>query len=185
MGWQEYIEAFRKSGGFIFGICGGYQMLGTSIADPCGVEGPPGLRSALGILPVETIFEIEKELCNSCGTIAGTSIVVKGYEIHMGRTLPAGSAAAFIEVSERNRKPVSALDGAQSEDGRVIGTYFHGFFDEPEAREWFLRRIDSGREVNSPNRAAEDVYERLANHVASSIDLGRLFEIAGMEPRDR
>ena len=182
MGWRKEIEAFRARGGVIVGLCGGYQMLGASIADPHGVEGAPGASAGLAMLPVETVLEREKALCNSLGTLAGTSCIVSGYEIHMGRTMLAEGASPLVEVTERNGVTSDDFDGAKSADGRVMGTYFHGFFDRPELRAWFLRQLDSGYEPASASSKA-DPFELLAAHFAENLDLDALFAIAGIENR--
>lgn len=178
MGWREHIDAFRASGGLILGICGGYQMLGESIADPHGVEGAPGSSAALGMLPVETVLERDKALCNSTGTICGSDVSVRGYEIHMGRSHACnGELLPLIEVSHRNQRPEPGPDGAVSPDGRVMGTYFHGLFDEHGAREWFLHLLDPDRRTSGDATSARDPYELLASHFADNLDLDALFEI--------
>ena len=183
MGWREHIEAFRKQGGVILGICGGYQMLGESIADPHGVEGTPGTSPALSLLPVETVLGREKELCNSSGTLAGTDIVVRGYEIHMGRTTSASETASLVAVSERNRRAAAESDGAVSADARVMGTYFHGFFDEPEVTAWFLHRLDSDYRPVEKATDGIDVFDLLAAHFEANLDVEKLFRIIGDEGR--
>ncbi|NTV66749.1 MAG: cobyric acid synthase [Chlorobaculum sp.] len=178
MGWRKEIEAFRARGGVIVGLCGGYQMLGERIADPHGVEGAPGASAALAMLPVETVLEREKALSNSVGKLAGSSCLVSGYEIHMGRTSLAGGASPLVEVTERNGVASGDFDGVRSADGRVMGTYFHGFFDEPGVRRWFLRLLDS--EYVPAAASAADPFELLAAHFAENLDLKKLFEIAGI-----
>jgi len=179
MGWRDEIEKFRKRGGIIVGLCGGYQMLGASIADPYGVEGAPGASAGLAMLPVETVLEREKALCNSVGKIAGTPFFVSGYEIHMGRTALEPGASPLLEVTERNGVATDDFDGAKSADGQVTGTYFHGFFDRPEVRTWFLRLLDGGYE--SPRGASvADPFELLAKHFSENLDLEKLFAIAGL-----
>ncbi|NTU58283.1 MAG: cobyric acid synthase [Chlorobiaceae bacterium] len=183
MGWREHIEAFRANGGVIIGLCGGYQMLGESIADPHGVEGAPGTSRALGMLPAETVLEREKELSNTCGMIFGTPLRVRGYEIHMGRTDVVPGTQGMVEVTERNGTPSDGLDGARSDDGRVMGTYFHGFFDEPGVRAWFLRQLDSSYRLPAGETGGgADVFDRLASHFRESLDLEALFRIAGIQP---
>jgi len=179
MGWRDEIEKFRKRGGVIVGLCGGYQMLGASIADPHGVEGAPGESTGLGLLPVTTVLEREKVLCNSVGTLAGSACAVGGYEIHMGRTEVEPGASPLIKVTERNGKADAGFDGALSADGRVMGTYFHGFFDRLDVRTWFLRMLDSGYE--SPvGVSTADPFELLAKHFSENLDLEKLFAIAGL-----
>ncbi len=185
-GWGAHIEAFRKNGGVIFGICGGYQLLGTVIDDPHGVEGEPGKSRALGLLPVETVLACDKQLSTGRASIPGTDAVVRGYEIHMGRTVLAPGLQAFLSVSERNGVPADGVDGARSSDGKVMGTYFHGFFDEPEAKSWFLGRLDDTfRFRTAEPTGGQDVFDRLAAHVEANIDLELLFTIAGIEHRGR
>ena len=180
MGWREHIEAFRDAGGVILGICGGYQMLGGSIEDPHGVEGSPGRSLGLGMLPVSTVLEREKTLCNSTGSIEGVGVLVTGYEIHMGRTTADTEAAPLIVVGERNGVRTEGFDGVVSADGRIFGTYFHGFFDEPGVRNWFIRMLGgncpaSGEAISGTS----DVFDRLAAHFEANLDLERLFGIAG------
>ncbi len=182
MGWRQHIEAFRAKGGLIMGLCGGYQMLGESIADLYGVEGPSGTSIALGMLPVVTELEREKVLSTTSGVILGTTLRVCGYEIHMGRTNVVPGTEGMVEVTERNGESSDGLDGARSDDGRVMGTYFHGFFDEPGVRNWFLRQLDSGYQAPAGNnRSGKDVFDRLAAHFEESLDLEALFRIAGIE----
>ena len=182
MGWRKHIEAFRQGGGTIIGLCGGYQMLGLSIDDPYGVEGAPGRSRALGMLPVETVLEREKVLCNCRGRIAGTEIEACGYEIHMGRSRVAEEPLDhLVEVTGRNGGAAEGIDGAWSSDGRVMGTYLHGFFDRPEVRKWFLSRIDNRYCPSASCGGADDPFERLAAHFAENLDLGSLFRIAGVE----
>ncbi|HHE32467.1 MAG TPA: cobyric acid synthase [Chlorobaculum parvum] len=183
MGWRDEIEKFRKRGGIIVGLCGGYQMLGGSIADPHGVEGAPGESAGLGLLPITTVLEREKVLCNSLGTLAGTSCAVSGYEIHMGRTEIEPGASPLIAVTERNGVASEEFDGVRSADGRVMGSYFHGFFDRPEVRTWFLCLLDSGYEPPVGAFAA-DPFELLASHFSENLDLEKLFAIAGLSVRE-
>ncbi|USD66735.1 cobyric acid synthase [Vibrio sp. SCSIO 43136] len=130
-GWDKEIERHLRFGGKVFGICGGYQMLGQTIADPKGIEGEPGTSRGLGWLNTNTVLEPEKQLTQSQGTLTlnGKSASVSGYEIHAGVTeitLPA--------PFELSGKP----DGAISECGQVMGGYLHGVLDQPEACDLIL-----------------------------------------------
>jgi adenosylcobyric acid synthase len=185
MGWEEEISAFRRSGGMILGICGGFQMLGRSIADPHGLEGTPGTSAALGVLEVSTVLEKEKYLSNSLGRLHGADVAASGYEIHMGRTAVEGSCRPFLQVTERNGVPREDTDGVVSEDGRVMGTYFHGIFDEPSLRHHFLEEADSsytppGEEI-SRRLESDRSYDMLARHFSDNLDLDRLFALAGRQ----
>ncbi|HBC87950.1 MAG TPA: hypothetical protein DCZ94_13440 [Lentisphaeria bacterium] len=96
-GLENKIRRAYASGTPVFGICGGYQMLGEKISDPHGIEGVPSSVKGLGLLPVETIIEKEKELSQVSGKVgmglpfAFSGTPFSGYEIHMGKTSPLKS----------------------------------------------------------------------------------------------
>jgi len=183
MGWEEEIMKFRRRGGLIMGICGGFQMLGESIADPYGLEGEPGRSSALGLLPVATELEREKYLSNSVGRAVEGGARASGYEIHMGRTAVSGACTPFLHVTGRNGVGVEDTDGVVSVDERVIGTYFHGVFDEPGLRSMLLRRAGGGYAsvAAATNRRSEldGKYDMLAEHFSRHLDLDKVFALAG------
>src|SRR5690606_21810080 len=109
----------------VLGICGGYQMLGQRIADPLGVEGPPGSSEGLGWLPIATTMQAVKTLCRTQGVLrlSTEETPVSGYEIHNGVSdrLTFCQQPFFLD-GER-------ADGCLSEEGQVLGTYLHGLFD--------------------------------------------------------
>jgi adenosylcobyric acid synthase len=178
LGWEQEIRKFREEGGIIMGICGGYQMLGNSIADPHGVEGSAGTSNALGFLDIETVLEKDKCLANARGTILGSSVNASGYEIHMGRSTVSGACTPFLRVSERNNCAEDDHDGAVSGDGKVLGTYFHGIFDEPAVKEWFLTLADPSYLSGECDKSSGmDNYERLAEHFSRNLDLDKVFAI--------
>ncbi len=177
LGWEAEIEAFRAEGGIIMGICGGYQMLGNSIADPHGVEGLAGTTPALALLDVETVLEKEKCLSNARGTVVGTTVDVSGYEIHHGRSIVSDTCHPFIKMTARNNCPVNDLDGTVSSDGRVMGTYFHGFFDEPAIKHWFLSLVELSYRPQKHEKGRQESYELLAAHFSSNLDMKKIFTI--------
>lgn len=127
-GWDTAIARHLRYGGKLIGICGGFQMLGESVDDPHGVEGAPGSSAGLGLLPMRTELTREKKLLQVVGqcAFAETAASVSGYEIHMGVSSgPALGRPAFV-IDGRG-------EGAQSEDGQILGSYLHGMFDTPQA----------------------------------------------------
>src|SRR4029453_4267211 len=78
-GWDVDLRAHLRRGGLVLGICGGYQMLGRSIADPQGIEGPPGKVPGLGLLDVDTVLQGDKTLVEVAGETVGDGIPFKGY----------------------------------------------------------------------------------------------------------
>ena len=133
-GWDIDILAHVRRGGWVLGLCGGYQMLGRSIADPHGLEGPPGETAGLGLLEVDTVLAPAKVLTLREGLDLATGQPVRGYEIHMGRTEGPGRQRPMLRLE-------SATDGAVSADGRVLGCYLHGLLAADSFRTAFLDRI--------------------------------------------
>lgn len=146
-------------------------MLGTTLADPLGLEGAPGELPGLGVLRMETVLEAEKRLENRRGTLAlDGQPAVAGYEIHMGVSRGAALARPAVRFSD------GRADGALSEDGQVLGSYLHGLFDEPAALAALLRWAGAGEvaTVDLAARRAADL-DRLADCVADKLDLRGLF----------
>ena len=85
-GWDIDLKAHLRRGGFVLGICGGYQMLGRTIADPHGIEGPPQKVDGLGLFEVDTVLEGDKVLVEVSGETTDGAAPFKGYEMHVGRT---------------------------------------------------------------------------------------------------
>ena len=178
-GWDIDLAAHLRRGGVVMGLCGGYQMLGTRLDDPQGVEGPAGATDGLGHLRVETMLAGDKRLTCVTAHANGFNRPVTGYEIHMGRTAGPDCATPFLTLDGRP-------EGAMSADGRVIGTYLHGIFADDGFRRAFLdwlaaRRGRSGAfgEVDFDSRVDETLDE-LAAHMAANLDLDSFARIAGL-----
>src|SRR4051794_22579580 len=115
-GFDIDIAAHVRRGGMVLGLCGGYQMLGRSVADPGGIEGPAGTVPGLGLLDVETVLLPDKTLTHARGTTSD-GISFAGYEMHMGVTEGADCARPFAHLAD------GTPEGAMSKNGRVAGTY--------------------------------------------------------------
>ncbi|HVL75623.1 MAG TPA: cobyric acid synthase [Noviherbaspirillum sp.] len=156
-GWREAITRHLRYGGKLIGICGGFQMLGTLVHDPNGVEGAPGTSAGLGLLDIETTLTTQKRLAQASGRCLFADASVRGYEIHMGRSSGAGLARPAFEIEGR-------AEGALSGDGQVLGTYLHGLFDAPDAGRALLRW--AGLESDAPtdlSRLREQAIDRIAD----------------------
>ncbi|MFM7345566.1 MAG: cobyric acid synthase [Tagaea sp.] len=169
-GWDIDIAAHRRRGGWVVGLCGGYQMLGRSIADPGGREGPAGEAPGLGLLDAATALGAEKTLRRIEARDAITGAAIAGYEIHLGETWS-------------NEAPLLALDGvpegARSGDGRVLGSYIHGLFASDRYRASFLGQVRAGRAGGVAFEAKiEAALDGLAAHLARALDLDRVLEFA-------
>jgi adenosylcobyric acid synthase len=170
-GWEEHLQRHLRHGGKLLGVCGGFQMLGRSIADPLGVEGPLGDSAAFGWFDMRTVLQGRKQLLNVDGTLCLEHAPVSGYEIHAGQSEgPALDHPAVILEHGRS-------DGALSEDGQILGTYLHGLFERPSACMALLRwaGLSQPLSVDHPARR-EQMLDRLADAVECSLDIARLLE---------
>jgi adenosylcobyric acid synthase len=171
-GWDIDIEAHVRAGGLLVGICGGYQMLGRSIADPDGIEGTSGTHLVLGLLDVETVLTPDKRVRPVSGTEIGSGLPVTGYEIHLGRTTGPGTARPWLRIE-------GEADGAVSGDGRVMGSYVHGLFQGDAFRRAFLARLGATGDANlSYASSIEATLDQLADHLEAHIAVDRVLAIA-------
>ncbi|MFM9861958.1 cobyric acid synthase [Pseudoxanthobacter sp. M-2] len=169
-GWDVDLAAHVRRGGRVLGLCGGYQMLGRSIADPDGIEGPPGVVAGLGLLAVDTVLTADKVTRPASGVEVASGLPVTGYEIHLGRTDGPDCARPFAMLAGRP-------DGATSADGLVAGTYLHGAFAGDDVRAAFLARLGVPSEL-SYEAGIEATLDALADHLAEHVDTERLLSIA-------
>lgn len=178
-GWDIDIAAHLRRCGVVMGLCGGYQMLGTDIADPDGVEGPTGRAPGLGHLAVETVLAGDKTLTLVAAQSSSFGTPVRGYEIHMGQTSGADCARPMLQIGDR-------LDGAISPDGQVMGSYVHGIFADDAFRRAFLDDLAARRGragafgVVDFDARVDSVLDELAAHMADHLDMDAIGQIAGL-----
>lgn len=171
-GWDIDLAAHVRRGGFVLGLCGGYQMLGKRVHDPEGLEGPPGSVDGLGLLDVETTLLPDKTLTRVSGTHLSTGLPVSGYEIHLGRTEGPDCARPFAMIGG---KP----DGAASASGRIMGTYLHGCFGSDAFRAAFIKRLALKAAAGLHyDGVIDETLDALARHLDASLDLKRLLALA-------
>ncbi|MBI9085119.1 MAG: cobyric acid synthase [Desulfobacterales bacterium] len=171
IGWTDRVTRYRAGGGRVTGICGGYQMMGRTVEDPGGLEGPPGSTPGLCLLPVDTILMAPKTTTRTC--FAWDGDVSIGYEIHMGRT-ERSSGRPLFDLLARNETPCTGSDGCRTDDDRCLGTYIHGLFDNPGiTRRWLdlmgLDELDVPEVLGMASRDRE--YDRLAAHFERHVDM--------------
>jgi adenosylcobyric acid synthase len=175
-GWHIDIAAHWRRGGRVLGLCGGYQMLGRRIADPAGIEGPPGAVDGLALLDLETELAGGKTLVEVRGNDAADGAPVSGYEMHVGRSAGPALARPMLHLADGSG---SRPEGAVSPDGRVAGCYVHGLFAGDAFRHAFLAglrpRAASGLAYEQEIEATLDA---LAAHLAAHLDLDRILAIA-------
>ena len=183
-GISKKIIELSKVGVVVFGICGGYQMLGETISDPFGVESSNQEMQGLGLLKLKTILKEKKIIAQYSGHLVNTKCIlsgmdgtqIKGYEIHHGITF--GDEQSILESD-------NCVKGAVREN--VLGTYIHGIFNSNDFTNKFLNKIRErkGLEIQETEIDLCDIrnqeYDELAKFLREHIDIEKLYEIIDMD----
>ena len=169
-GWDIDLAAHLRRGGHVLGICGGYQMMGRSLADPQGIEGPPDTVEGLGFFPIDTVLEGDKVLVEVTGTSIESGTPFKGYEMHVGRT--TGTNKPLLQLDD------GKTDGALSDNGRIAGCYIHGLLaDDRQRRDW-LQRIGARASGFAYEAEVDATLDALAAHLEKHVDCDKLLALA-------
>ena len=179
-GWAKKIRQFAENGGFVFGICGGFQILGIKIKDPHGIESEQKEVKGIGLLPVETTLFSEKIVRRVKGVCLVNNQNVEGYEIHMGRTIPKTERGMpFLRLSLGGKV---WEDGWINKKGNIMGTYLHGIMDSDGFREDFLNRLRLRKGLKPKKTRLKasfrfKEYDRLAQHFEKYCDIQKIIQI--------
>lgn len=173
-GLAQAVLKARKEGKTIFGICGGYQILGTEILDPEQIEGDRGRMPGLNLLPVITTMAAMKQTRQARFKFRNSDVMCTGYEIHNGTSefIPGSDAGPLIFTE--NGLP----DGCWVND-RCMGTYMHGILDNPAFTDYLLQPYLSEEKDREPfdyARFKEEQYNKLADHVRKHVDMERFYD---------
>jgi len=171
-GWDIDLRAHHRRGGHILGICGGYQILGKTVSDPEGIEGPAGTSEGLGFLDVETRMSQDKSLTRVNASYGVRALTIEGYEIHIGETHGPDCARPFAYIEDRP-------EGAQSLAGQVKGTYLHGLFSNDLFRKAFLTGIGLDSGIGNYESDVEQTLDALAAHIEGHLDIDQMLGVAG------
>ncbi|HWP95277.1 MAG TPA: cobyric acid synthase [Syntrophomonadaceae bacterium] len=188
--FEEILELAGR-GVLIAGVCGGYQMLGIDLLDPEGSEAGIGSQKGLGLLPCVTTFssaksthQAEAQILTGNGFwshLAGQT--VRGYEIHMGQTQILPGCGTLMQIHKRSGQPAEIMEGACSENGRVFGSYMHGFFDNSSVMLALMNTLRGEKglsplvQENLPSFQYGDRYDRLAAVVRQAIPMEEVYKI--------
>jgi adenosylcobyric acid synthase len=203
-GWDIDVLAHVRHGGRVLGICGGYQMLGRTISDPDGIEGPPRTVQGLGLLFVETVLAGDKTLREVAGVLVGVearggedslgrdSVVpagaavtlgagpgatlasFAGYEMHVGVTTGGAVGRPFLRFSD------GSADGAVSADGRIAGCYVHGLFGATAARAALVASIGAAPSQIDHAARVDGALDEIATVLEGCLNINALAAIAGL-----
>lgn len=170
-GWDIDILAHARAGGCVLGVCGGYQMLGKSIADPQGVEGAAGQVDGLGLLDVETILAPQKQLRLEQGVHVASGTTLSGYHMHMGVTSGADCARPFAHID-------GAPEGAMTKNGKIMGSYLHGMFGADAFRAAYLSQLGATPGGVNYETSIDLTLDALAAHLEAHLDLDAILAMA-------
>lgn len=170
-GWDVDLQAHLRRGGRVLGICGGYQMLGQTIADPDGIEGPAQTVEGLGLLDIHTVMTPEKRLRLSAATHVDSGTALQGYEIHLGQTTGPDCHRPWLRIETRP-------EGAASPDGLVQGCYLHGLFAADTFRAAYLAALGMPPSGLEHGVEVERTLDALAAHLEAHMDIDALLAMA-------
>lgn len=188
-GMEAAVLKQAARGKVIFGVCGGYQMLGETLADPDGVEAG-GSMKGMGLLPVDTVFVKEKtrtRVSGSFGNIQGdleelSQVALEGYEIHMGTSSLKEGARILTGIQDHAASRRKKQDGAYREN--VYGTYVHGIFDKEEVAKSVVRALGRKKGIDTQDITGVDFqafketqYDLLAAGLREHLDMKRIYRI--------
>ena len=175
---QSIVKA-HKSGATVIGICGGYQMMGEEICDPQQIESDIERMPGLGLLPVTTSIETEKQTRQVKFTFQNEKKECQGYEIHMGKTTP---------IRQEADSPVNKLSDGQT-DGfyvseKCFGTYIHGILDNQTVIDFLLKPYSDklSNQTFDYKTFKEEQYNKLADHVRKNVNMDLIYTLMKKKP---
>ena len=181
------IKELKENGTLIFGICGGYQMLGNLVLDKLGVEGNISQEEGFGFLDIKTRFNETKVTKQTKGEILCDLKLIKsiegntisGYEIHNGISKVGKKAIPFIKDLDGN------VVGVCDEERMVVGTYLHGIFDSEDFINLFIKSLKESNDIiiseeviiGKVNEYKDNEYNKLSKLFEENIDMDKLGDI--------
>ena len=183
-GLEGAVQKLAAAGTPVLGVCGGYQMLGETLADPEGTEsGRSQTVRGLGLLPIQTVFTDAKHRTQDTATVTAPQLAgaaLTGYQIHTGRTAVQG--VPFCRLADGS--PEGCVQG------NVAGTYLHGLFDTGELTEKLVQLLCSRKGISpadapllSMQEYRQQQFDLLADGVRRALDMNALYAAMGLEGR--
>ncbi|MBQ8663070.1 MAG: cobyric acid synthase [Eubacterium sp.] len=187
-GLEAAILKLVKAGTPVFGICGGYQMLGETLSDPNGVESGGEIRG-MGLLPMDTVFAGDKTRTRVTGTFNQVNgvfanlsgVAFEGYEIHMGVSTRREGGKALTQL-----EPTGTADGTWTD--QIFGSYVHGIFDKEQVVKEIVIALGNKKGIDMTSATAFDIdtfketqYDILAEEMRKHLDMEKIYQILGLE----
>ena len=188
-GMEAAVLKQAAKGKIIFGICGGYQMLGETLSDPYGIEAG-GTMKGMGLLPMDTVFENEKTRTRVSGTFTQvegelrelSGVQLEGYEIHMGVTSLKDTARSLTTIQDHAASQERKCDGAYEKN--IYGTYVHGVFDREEVAKAVIRALGRRKGIDTEEITGMDFqefketqYDLLAAELRKHLNMEAIYRI--------
>jgi len=168
-GIADVIISMHQKGKQVYGICGGFQMMGNEIADPFHVESSAERTKGLGLFPMKTVLEFEKRTVQQTFNFLNIAENCSGYEIHMGKTM--------YETPSPLCKFETESDGFFL-NPKTWGTYMHGIFDNTAVVNYILSIARKGFSTDFDYATYKnEQYDRLAEHLRKCIDLDYIYSV--------
>jgi adenosylcobyric acid synthase len=182
MGLAQAVTHAANEGKVIVGICGGYQMLGTWVADPDHVESAQVQVRGLGLFQMTTRFQKEKITHQVRARCVRSGEEVRGYEIHHGVSFPTDGTRPAFEILERSGQAVRIHDGACDDSGKLWGSNIHGLFDNASFRRQFLQAVWEARGLSHPISVhpgwnLDHELDRWADLVRAHLDMAAMYRL--------
>jgi adenosylcobyric acid synthase len=171
-GWDIDLQAHIRRGGYVLGICGGFQMLGRTISDPQGVEGASIEVDGLGLIAMQTIISSDKRITDVSGFSISDKTPFRGYEIHCGKSHLDQGVEPLLEFTNGDK------DGAIGQNNQVFGCYVHRLFDDPDQRAKWLALLGVASDGIDQSIRIETGLEAMADVLSENLDIDGLIEIA-------
>jgi len=194
-GIEEEIKRLNGKGTAVFGICGGYQMLGRDISDPHKTESDLLKSEGMGLLNTSTVFrqkkvttQVEGIVTEDEGMLKGLgSMRLEGYEIHMGTTEYMEGCIPFMAILKAGDSSPEAIGGVRNAAGNVFGTYLHGIFDNMPFTSGFINNLRETKGMKKVHEGEKDFkafkekqYDMLADMIRENLDMKRVYGILGL-----
>lgn len=179
--WDQQIKRHLRYGGKLLGICGGYQLLGTRIDDPHGIEDKAGSIKALELIDIHTELLPHKQLKQVTGHFAIGNLQgeLSGYEIHCGLSHETALQSPFATITDQQGEHYN--DGVVSDDKQIIGTYLHGLFEKADSLNQLIHWVtgqSSSHQLNDWDHTRREQLDRLADCFEQHLNIDQMITLA-------